>query len=537
MCQTRINTAFHTKIYMMPNRNSDALFLLIQSLEKSEKRHFKLYIKRSSTKEDLKVVQLFDALEKMQDYDEKLLLKRLNNISKPQLANLKTHLYKQVLASLRLLKSADSIDLQLNEQLDYARILYNKGLFLQSLKILERAREIAIAANKFNFMTQVLSLEKKIETLHITRSMPGKTMQITAEAIKVSEHVTQVSALSNLALHLYTWYIKNGHARNEQDETDVKMFFKENLPPNAFRLNGFYERLYLYQSYTWYAFIRQDFLMYYRYSEKWLTLFDEHPNMIAVETGHFIKGIHNLLNAHFDLRNYEKFQITLKRFEAFAKSEVANKHDNFRTQTFIYIYSAKINWHLMTGTFEEGLTMVPEMETEMQKLERFIDAHRILVFNYKIASLYFGSRQFAKCIDYLQKIINDNFSLRNDLQCYARLMHLLAHYELGNLDIMDSLIKSVYRYMAKMQNLTIVEEEIFGFLRRSFYAGKVKMHEELTILLSKIKHLEKNRFETRAFAYLDIISWLESKVYNTTMSNVIYKKYQQSKKRRYQITN
>jgi hypothetical protein len=91
--------------------------------------------------------------------------------------------------------------------------------------------------------------------------------------------------------------------------------------------------------------------------------------------------------------------------------------------------------------------------------------------------------------------------------------------------------------MAKMQNLTIVKEEIFGFLRRSFYAGKVKMPEELTILLSKIKHLEKNRFETTAFAYLDIISWLESKVYNTTMSNVIYNKYQQSKKRRYQITN
>ena len=197
---------------MMPNRNSDPLFLLIQSLQKSEKRHFKLYIKRSSNKEDLKIVQLFDALEKMQDYDEKNLLKRLNNINKPQLANLKTHLYKQVLASLRLLKSTDSIDLQLNEQLDYARILYNKGLFLQSLKILERVKEMAKTANKFNFMTQVLSLEKKIETLHITRSMPGKTMQITAESVKVSGHVTQVSALSNLALHLYTWYIKNGHA-------------------------------------------------------------------------------------------------------------------------------------------------------------------------------------------------------------------------------------------------------------------------------------------------------------------------------------
>jgi len=96
----------------MANRFSDTLFQLIHSLEKAEKRHFKLYIKRSSTKEDLKIVQLFDALDKLNDYDEKALLKKLPGIEKPQLSNLKTHLYKQILASLRLLKSADSIDLQ-----------------------------------------------------------------------------------------------------------------------------------------------------------------------------------------------------------------------------------------------------------------------------------------------------------------------------------------------------------------------------------------------------------------------------------------
>ena len=61
---------------MMPNRSTDILFQLIKSLEKAEKRHFKLYIKRSSGKEDLKIVRLFDALDKLKEYDEKLLLKK-----------------------------------------------------------------------------------------------------------------------------------------------------------------------------------------------------------------------------------------------------------------------------------------------------------------------------------------------------------------------------------------------------------------------------------------------------------------------------
>ena len=42
--------------------------------------------------------------------------------------------------------------------------------------------------------------------------------------------------------------------------------------------------------------------------------------------------------------------------------------------------------------------------------------------------------------------------------------------------------------------------------------------------------LEKNRFETRAFAYLDIISWVESKVYAKPMSEIIRDKYHQSKR-------
>jgi hypothetical protein len=517
----------------MPNRSSDILFQLIKSLEKSEKRHFKLYIKRSSANEDLKIIQLFDALDKQKDYDEKLLLKKLPDTEKRQLYNLKTHLYKQILASLRLLKSADSIDLQLNEQFDYAHILYKKGLFLQSIRILDKAKETAKANQKFNFLILVIALEKRIESLHITRSMLPRAEQLSAEANEVSIHIDIVSRLSNLALQLYSWYIKYGHARNENDETKVIQFMEDNLPANAWQQTGFYEKLYLYQSYSWYAFIRQDFLMYYRYSQKWIDLFYVKPLMKRVETGHYIKGMHNLLNAHFDLRNYKKFEITLKEFETFSQTDRVKDHDNFRVQTFIYIASAKINQHCMLGTFKEGVLLVPGIEKQLADDDLFIDRHRIMVLNYKMAILYFGSGDYATCIDYLQKIINDHTDLRDDLQSYARLVHLLSHFELGNTDIIESLARSVYRFMAKMQNLTVIEEEILRFLRQSFDVSSKKIKPELEILLNKIKHLEKNRFETRAFAYLDIISWLESKVYEKPMGTIIHDKYLKSRKRVY----
>ncbi|MFZ4058220.1 MAG: hypothetical protein ACOYKE_08760 [Ferruginibacter sp.] len=509
----------------MPNRLTDALFQLVQSLEKAEKRNFKLYIKRNSGNEDLKIIELFDALEKITEYDEVVLLKKLKSIQKPQLANVKAHLYRQLLSSLRLLKTADSIDMQLNEQLDYARILYNKGLYHQSLKILEKLKETAKIHYKYNFLTQVISWEKKIESLHITRSMLNRGELLSNEALEVNARVTMVSKLSNLSVRLYGWYIKNGHARTEEDEAGVKSFLQENMPPDAFLQTGFYERLYLFQCYCWYAFIRQDFLMYYRYARKWVEIFSAQPLMIKVETGYFIKGMHNLLNAHFDLRNFTGFNKTLEQFELFAQSDFAQKHDNHRIQSFIYINSAKLNHHFMLGTFSEGLKLVPLIEEKLQEYELYLDPHRILVFNYKIANLYFGNGDYSTSIDYLQKIINGDTALRTDLQCFARLLHLMAHYELNNDDIMESLTKSVYRFMAKMQNLTIVEEEIFKFLKTSFQVPKSKLMPALEAFLSNIKKLENNRYQTRTFAYLDVISWVESKVYKKTLAQIIREKY------------
>jgi hypothetical protein len=517
----------------MSNRTPDILFQLIRSLEKAEKRHFKLYIKRSSSNENLKIIQLFDAIDKLKDYDEKQLLKKLPAIQKTQLSNLKSHLYKQILASLRLLKSAESIDLQLNEQFDYAHILYKKGLFLHSLRILERAKEIARAHQKFNFLTQAIGLEKRIESLHITRSMQDKAESLSAEAIEVSSHIDMVARLSNLALGLYSWYIKKGHALKKEDESGVIQFMKEHLPRNAWEQTGFYERLYLYQSYAWYAFIRQDFLMYYRYAQKWIDLFEEQPLMKRVETGHYIKAFHNLLNAHYDLRNHQKLQLTLHEFEVFAQTDRVQQHDNFRTQAFVYTTQAKINLHFISGSFEEGLKLVPSIEEKLKEYALFIDRHRMLVLNYKIATLYFGSGDFSTSIDYLQKIINDNIDLRYDLQCYARLLHLLAHYELGNYELTEHLSKSVYRFMSKMERLTIIEEEIFRFLRNAFHVPPRKMKEELEKFLAKINQYQSSRYETRSFAYLDIISWVQGKVYGKTMSEVIKEKHAGSRKRRY----
>lgn len=513
----------------MPNRSTDALFQLVKSLEKSEKRNFKLFVKRNSASDDLKIIQLFDALDKMADYDEATLLKKNKAIRKQQLSNMKAHLYKQILASLRIIKDENNIDIQLHELMDHARILYNKGLYLQTLKALKQFKDLARANNQISYLQQALFFEKKIEALYITRSMQHRADELCQEADNVNSALTVVNRLSNLSLQLYSWYIQHGHARNEKDMRSIQVFFQINLPPETGRLTGFYERLYLYQSYCWYAFIRLDFLQYYRYCQKWVDLFDTNPDMLAVETASYIKAMHNLMSAHFDLLNSDKLAADIKKFEQFARHKLVAQNDNNRILTYQYLYTARINLYFLQGTFEKGLKMVPFLEDMLKEYGIYLDTHRVLVFYYKIACLYFGSGNNEKAIDYLNRIINQKADLRTDLQCYARLLHLIAHYELGNFDLLEYLIKSVYRYMAKMENLSKVEEEMFAFLRRSFRVGAHALKPEFQKLLAKLKKYEGNPLEARAFAYLDVISWLESKIHNVNVQDVIREKYKHRK--------
>lgn len=84
----------------MPNRPTDALFQLIQSLERAEKRNFKLYATRNSNSGERKVVELFDALDKMKQYDENLLLKKHKSIQKKAIIQFESRLISRNISQL-----------------------------------------------------------------------------------------------------------------------------------------------------------------------------------------------------------------------------------------------------------------------------------------------------------------------------------------------------------------------------------------------------------------------------------------------------
>ena len=155
----------------MTKNFKDHLFSLIKSLSKSEKRQFKLYVGRLGVNEDSKFA-LFNVIDKMTSYNELDILQKRGFVTKQQLSNLKAHLYKQILISLRLNPSHQSIRIQIREQLDFATILYSKGLYKQSLKILDKAKQSALVNEEKNVAYEIIELEKVIELNILLEAIP-----------------------------------------------------------------------------------------------------------------------------------------------------------------------------------------------------------------------------------------------------------------------------------------------------------------------------------------------------------------------------
>ncbi|MDO9039270.1 MAG: hypothetical protein Q7U59_13080, partial [Lutibacter sp.] len=167
----------------------DALFMLVKSLSKSEKRQFKLYAGRLGGNADANFMALFNLLDKVTEYDDELILSK-TNIKKQQISNTKAHLYKQILVSLRFNPVHQNVRAHIREQFDFASILYNKGLYKQRLKILDKAKELSLNTGETKLALDSVEIETVIEEQYITRSLSNRADELAIQAKELSlKHV------------------------------------------------------------------------------------------------------------------------------------------------------------------------------------------------------------------------------------------------------------------------------------------------------------------------------------------------------------
>ena len=508
----------------MTNDQKDNLFVLVKSLTKSEKRQFKLFVGRMGSNVDSKFLNLFNLLDKLNNYNERVILEK-GIVTKQQLSNLKAHLYKQILISLRLNPVHKNIRILIREQLDFATILYQKGLYKQSLRVLEKAKLVALKHEEKYSAYDIVELEKVIESQYITRSLSNRASELIQQADTLRFHNDLATKLSNLSLQLYERLLKAGYAKSDQEFREITQFFYARMPKFDFESLGFREKLWYYKAHVWYSFLTQDFLSSYRYAAKWIATFEENPRMIAINPVFYLKGNNYLMESLIMIKYPEKFKEVLNQMIFRAKDPDFPKNENLESLVFLFHYSNRVNFHFMEGSFSEGLSLIPIIIEGITGFKNQIDPHHIMMFYYKIACLYFGAEDYENCILYLDKIIgNKDLKMREDLLCFARVLNIFAHYEAGFDYHLETLLRDTYKFLIKMNDLHEVQKAMIRFVRS---LGDIFPHElkaAFKSLYKELKQYENDPYESRSFLYLDILSWLESKIENRSIGEIIRQK-------------
>ena len=509
----------------MSKESSDALFNLIKSMKKSEKRYFRLYVS-SEDHSARKFIRLFDLIDKQNKYDEKKILQSDDLINPKQISNLKAHLYKKVLQSIRQYNQASVLDIQIREMIDHAQILFNRSLYDQCASVLKKAKKQAHKIDNLELQLEILKWEKNVLTQTVGPDNQKRVNKIIEEVQDTNKRINNINTFTNLAVKLNSLYLKMGFIRNQSDYEKIVNMFNESMPDYNEDELSLNEKLNLYNLFVGYYFFIHDFTNGYRYAKKCLALFEVHKKIRISKVEMYLRAINNLMIAQYKLYKYHEFVDTshqLRQIRHFPKNVI---NENIRLKLLKYTYVHEFNRFFMLGDFSTGASLMSKIRPGLEQIIPQLDSHSTMIMYYKMACLYFGNRNYSESIYWLNRIINSEaIDLREDIHSFARIMNLISHYELGNFDVIDYYIRSTYRFLLKKHDLYDFQKYILNFLKKlSYNFTEEKLVPEFEKLRSQLLPLQKNLHEKRAFIYFDIISWLDSKIEKRPIQDIIAEK-------------
>ncbi len=493
---------------MSISRTKD-LFQLVQSMTKAEKRAFRSYAGRLQDSDQLLYIRLFDIMQKMKTADDKVIKRQLGVEDTVKFSNLKRHLYRQILTSLRLLHQNRTPSINVREQIDFAYVLYGKGLYTAALKVLEKAKKTAETSHLDFLALVVVEFQKVIHSRHVTHSKAGKIEALLDASKDYITTLTDRISLSNLRMRLHKFYVEKGHVKNDEEHQEVLRYFEENKPIESPDGLGLIEQVYWYQSHVWYYYILNDFESCLENARRWVALFSEHSDMPARDIDLYLRGFHYALTSAFNLNNLQVFIYYQKGLEAFRNKHRKRFNENSRIIALVYTYTARLNRHFLEKSYEQGVDIIPRLNRRIRRYGEKVDAHKMLVFYFKFAYMYLMASRPENAIDYLLKIINDtDSSLRIDIQVYARLMFLMAHYDLDNIELIRHLTKQYGRFFKKHDLASLLPNTMLRFFMTIVNAPLLERKKVVAAHYDKLRQLAQNPYEKRAFLYLDCLSWM-----------------------------
>lgn len=483
-------------------KDQDSLFFLIQRLEASEKRAFKLQVRSNMRKGESLHDELYEFLLQQEEPDEEALQAHFaGQLDAHQLSAAKNRLHRFLLKVLAQFHTASEEEAKLQQGLHALRILREKQLPEQALKLLNSLEKQAARCDRHGIL-----LDLNLHRLQLLAIGGGKG-RIEAQRAADTRHLELAAILQQEAvLHATVEFIQALVAReNRVGSAEQALEFEQiesrpalQGPPLSF-LSG------LLQAHvrSIIAFARGDFAAALQTYGESSFAWEERPELIPLHSDLYMRYQLNHLNACLISRQAAEFQRVL----AVTKARLPQLRGN-PLQHERRIYYLELIFCLNYGNEAQDKALMGSLEPWLDLHSRFVEDQHLLPLLHNCAIFHFLHSQYRPAIRFLNRIRNIPKTPRHlGIQSFAPIFEIVLHYELGNMDYVESRLRAATRNPRK---LSAYHKLITRFFKKlEGLSGPSELRERLVLLREA---LQKAAQPIPPTGHHEILFWLQSRI-------------------------
>lgn len=490
---------------------SDDLHQLIKNLSMSEKRYFKIYSSRHVIGHNNNYIHLFDEIDKQKEYDEAKIKSVFSHETfVKHLPSEKNYLYNHILESLNAFHKDRTFLTRYSNILMNIEVLYNKGLYEQCRKVIQKAKKEAYALEKFSILFLII----RWETLVYVKDEDIKGLRKSfAEELRILEVIRIQTALMQIAFNIQI-EIYNGKVTNAYIEKQLKEI--SNYYPPQKEYNSFWAQYYYHSAMGLIYSVQKKYLQCFNCYKDINVLMQSEKQFIVDLPNIYHTNNNNMVNLMFVLENYDRILPLIQHQKAFT-GIYKIKNPALSVKVFLNTFESELYLYYKTEQFEQGVLTIKRLEPELKKVDIKFSPSLFDLF-FVMSVIFWGNEDFKASIRWLNKILNHEkeVNLRKELQINTRLFYLIVLLEKEDL-FFENQYNSTKRFMAnekefKKQALVLEAIKILSEQRRS---GTKKTR--LMQILSAMKQMEKKIGVESLNPQFDFEQWIELKMIHEKM--------------------
>lgn len=451
----------------------EALFRLVKSLDKSEKRYFSIYLTRHSAEGNTHDAELFHIIDKLENPSDELLKQKLT--TKKVISNLSVYkhiLYKNLLKCLNNYHSGKTLEDEVLELYKSSKILYDKCLYEESKKIIHKAKKIVLENQLYNLWDMLSEMESIIhERLFIPEDYENnviKEFENDYQFLKIQENILQYREIDNkLFYHSKKWGIndKSLNAEHLPELPNVHLYKNEKhiLSDNArikfLEINS----LLLYKDGKYKESIALE--------EKVQKLIASRNNKYPYKTQDILLSLDRMIWCYYMSLNFKKVEEIIETVK-----ELPDTSNNIKLIKFQLFTNIELMNKINTGDISNTVEIEFRIKKFYREFEHAISLQRQLIINYNLALLHFVAQDYNRCTYWLETLLSSvSKNVDLDIIISAKLMNIIMQYEQKMHSLVRYSIISTKRFIKRKRALNDFEQLFFTTINKlADYSGDEK---------------------------------------------------------------